>query len=65
LLAKAAAGEAAVDTARAGVQVHGALGMTWEHDMHLYLRRAWQSATVLGDSRTLYREAALLAAGGG
>src|SRR4051794_22073848 len=47
-LAKAAASDAAVETARAGVQVHGALGMTWEHDMHLYLRRAWQLAPVLG-----------------
>ena len=63
LLAKAAAGDAAVETALAGVQVHGALGMTWEHDMHLYLRRAWQSSTLLGDSRALYREAARLAVG--
>jgi len=57
-LAKAAAGDAAVETARAGVQAHGALGMTWEHHMHLYLRRAWQLAPVLGDSATLYRDAA-------
>jgi len=57
-LAKAAASDAAVETARAGVQVHGALGMTWEHDMHLYLRRAWQLAPMLGDSATLYRAAA-------
>ena len=57
-LAKAAASDAVVETARAGVQVHGALGMTWEHDMHLYLRRAWQCAPLLGDSATLYRAAA-------
>ena len=57
-LAKAAASDAATETARAGVQVHGALGMTWEHDLHLYLRRAWQSATLLGDSASLYRAAA-------
>jgi alkylation response protein AidB-like acyl-CoA dehydrogenase len=57
-LAKAAAGEAATETARAGVQVHGALGMTWEHDLHLYLRRAWQSQALLGDSALLYRAAA-------
>jgi hypothetical protein len=43
--------------------VHGALGMTWEHDMHLYLRRAWQSSTLLGDSRTLYRSAAAASVG--
>jgi len=57
-IAKAAANDAAVDTARAAVQVHGALGMTWEHDLHLYLRRAWQLAPVLGDSAMLYRNAA-------
>ena len=58
-LAKAAAGDAASETTRAGVQVLGALGMTWEHDMHLYLRRAWQMSPLLGDSPALYRDAAL------
>ena len=53
-LAKAAASEAAVGCCRTGVQVHGALGQTWEHDMHLYLRHAWQGASTLGDSRALY-----------
>ena len=57
-LAKAAATDAAVESAHAGVQVHGALGMTWEHDMHLYLRRAWQLAPLLGDAASLYRAAA-------
>jgi alkylation response protein AidB-like acyl-CoA dehydrogenase len=57
-LAKAAASEAAVETARAGVQVLGALGMTWEHDMHLYLRRAWQLEPLLGNRARLYRDAA-------
>jgi alkylation response protein AidB-like acyl-CoA dehydrogenase len=63
LLAKAAASEAAVETARAAVQVHGAMGMTWEHDVHLYLRRAWSSAALLGESRALYAEAAALLLG--
>ena len=53
-LAKAAAAEAAVGCARTAVQVHGALAQTWEHDMHLYLRHAWQGASTLGDSRALY-----------
>jgi alkylation response protein AidB-like acyl-CoA dehydrogenase len=53
-MAKAAAAEAAVGCARTGVQVHGALAQTWEHDMHLYLRHAWQGASTLGDSRALY-----------
>jgi alkylation response protein AidB-like acyl-CoA dehydrogenase len=58
LLAKAAASEAAVEAARAAVQVHGAMGMTREHDVHLFLRRAWQSAALLGESRALYADAA-------
>ena len=53
-LAKAAASEAAVGCGRTAVQVHGALGQTWEHDIHLYLRHAWQGASTLGDSRALY-----------
>ena len=57
LLAKAAAVDASVACAAAGVQIHGAIGMTWEHDMHLFLRRAWQSAVLTGDSASLYRAA--------
>ncbi len=55
-LAKAAAGDAAANSARTAVQVHGALGQTWEHDAHLYVRHAWQAAAMLGDSRSLYHE---------
>ncbi|CPR10298.1 acyl-CoA dehydrogenase [Mycobacterium bohemicum DSM 44277] len=55
-LAKAAAGEAAAACARTTVQVHGALGQTWEHDSHLFVRYAWQGAAMLGDSRALYHE---------
>lgn len=55
-LAKAAAGDAAVGCCRTAVQVHGALAQTWEHDIHLYLRHAWQGAATLGDSRALYHE---------
>jgi alkylation response protein AidB-like acyl-CoA dehydrogenase len=55
-LANAAAGDAAANCARTAVQVHGALGQTWEHDAHLYVRHAWQGAAMLGDSRSLYHE---------
>jgi alkylation response protein AidB-like acyl-CoA dehydrogenase len=55
-LAKAAASDAAAGCARTAVQVHGALGQTWEHDVHLYVRRAWQGAAMLGDARALYHE---------
>jgi alkylation response protein AidB-like acyl-CoA dehydrogenase len=63
-LAKAAAGDAAANCARTAVQVHGALGQTWEHDAHLYVRHAWQGATLLGDSRALYHEVGRRYAGG-
>jgi len=63
-MAKAAAGEAAANCARTAVQVHGALGQTWEHDIHLYVRHAWQGAAQLGDSRALYHEVGRRFAGG-
>ena len=63
-LAKAAAGDAAANCARTAVQVHGALGQTWEHDIHLYVRHAWQAAALLGDSRALYHEVGRRFAGG-
>lgn len=63
-LAKAAAGEAAGNCARTAVQVHGALGQTWEHDVHLYVRHAWQGAAMLGASRALYHEVGRRYAGG-
>ena len=34
------AGAAAYDCANLNIQVHGGIGMTWEHDTHLFLRRA-------------------------
>jgi alkylation response protein AidB-like acyl-CoA dehydrogenase len=63
-LAKAAAGDAAANCARTAVQVHGALAQTWEHDIHLYVRHAWQGAAMLGDSRALYHEVGRRFAGG-
>jgi hypothetical protein len=47
-VAKAAAGAAATTCARDGIQVHGGIGYTWEHDLHLYLRRAYASEHLLG-----------------
>lgn len=40
-VAKLTAGEAALENAKTAVQVHGAMGFTWEVDVHLYLKRAW------------------------
>jgi hypothetical protein len=47
-VAKAAAGTAARHDARDGMQVHGGIGYTWEHDLHLYLRRAYAGDCLLG-----------------
>jgi alkylation response protein AidB-like acyl-CoA dehydrogenase len=33
-----------------GVQLHGGMGFTWEHDMHLYLKRAKSSEVAFGDA---------------
>jgi alkylation response protein AidB-like acyl-CoA dehydrogenase len=38
---------AAVSNAQLNIQVHGGIGFTWEHDAHLYLRRAASVAAVL------------------
>ncbi|HEV2935173.1 MAG TPA: acyl-CoA dehydrogenase, partial [Streptosporangiaceae bacterium] len=38
---------AAVGNANLNIQVHGGIGFTWEHDAHLYLRRAAAIAAVL------------------
>jgi alkylation response protein AidB-like acyl-CoA dehydrogenase len=39
--AKAAAAEAALQAARTALQVHGAIGYTWEVDLHIWMKRAW------------------------
>jgi alkylation response protein AidB-like acyl-CoA dehydrogenase len=49
-VAKAAAGAAARRCAKDGIQIHGGIGYTWEHDLHLYLRRAFASEHLLGTS---------------
>jgi alkylation response protein AidB-like acyl-CoA dehydrogenase len=39
-IAKSYVGEWASDIVQDCIQLHGGIGLTWEHDMHLYLRRA-------------------------
>jgi alkylation response protein AidB-like acyl-CoA dehydrogenase len=46
--AKAAAGEAARRILKDGAQIFGGIGYTWEHDLHLYLRRATADEDTLG-----------------
>ena len=36
---------------RSALQVHGGIGFTWEHDLHLYLKRAEANAHAFGDAR--------------
>ncbi len=50
--AKVCADEAAVENSKAGVQVHGGMGYTWEVPVHYYLKRAWLLATVFGSAGT-------------
>jgi len=40
--------------ARENIQVHGGIGFTWEHDAHLYFRRAKATELVLGGPATDY-----------
>ncbi|MGQ4600121.1 acyl-CoA dehydrogenase family protein [Nocardia sp. R6R-6] len=49
-IAAAIALDAAVDTAKDCIQVLGGIGFTWEHDAHLYLRRAVALRQLLGGS---------------
>ena len=49
-VAKAAAGSAARRWAKDGLQAHGGIGYTWEHDLHLRLRRAYAADHLLGDT---------------
>ncbi|CAN5150903.1 acyl-CoA dehydrogenase [soil metagenome] len=45
------AARAQVQVARLAMQLHGGIGFTWEHDAHLYLRRAETTAALLRDGR--------------
>ncbi len=47
-VAKAAAGNAATRAAKDAQQVHGGIGYTWEHDLHLFTRHAYGSEHWLG-----------------
>ncbi len=49
-MAKAYASDAAARAARVALQVHGAIGYTWEHDLHLWMKRAWALAGAWGDA---------------
>lgn len=49
-IAKAAAGQAATHIGKDAIQIHGGIGFTYEHDLHLFLRRAYAGEHLLGTS---------------
>ena len=54
-MAKAYCSDAYRNTAGEGIQIHGGIGFTWEHDMHLYFKRAKYAEFTFGDA-TYHRE---------
>jgi alkylation response protein AidB-like acyl-CoA dehydrogenase len=56
-MAKAYCADAFAEVAGEAIQVHGGLGFTWEHDIHLYYKRAKATQLAFGDS-TFTREVA-------
>ena len=49
-LAKAYCSDAYFHAAAENIQIHGGIGFTWEHDMHLYFKRAKGSEVTFGDA---------------
>jgi alkylation response protein AidB-like acyl-CoA dehydrogenase len=50
--------------AQRNIQVHGGIGFTWEHDAHLYLRRALTLLALFGPETTAQDDVARLVAAG-
>jgi alkylation response protein AidB-like acyl-CoA dehydrogenase len=49
-VAKAAAGDCQRLIAKEGIQLHGGIGFTWEHDMHLYVKRCKGTEPLFGNA---------------
>jgi len=70
--AKLAACEAANLAAKNCIQVHGAMGYTWEVDLHIFMKKAWALANTWGDAgfhksrvaHHIFSDGARLGAGG-
>jgi alkylation response protein AidB-like acyl-CoA dehydrogenase len=54
-IAKAYCSDATREVGNRGVQIHGGIGFTWEHDLHLYYKRSKASEVMFGDA-TFHRE---------
>lgn len=48
--AKTWAGDASKRVMASALQVHGGIGFTWEHDLHLYMKRAQLDQVCFGDA---------------
>ncbi len=48
-IAKAYCSDAAREVTNRAIQVHGGIGFTWEHDLHLYYKRAKGAEIMFGD----------------
>lgn len=64
-IAKSTMGEAAVSITGENIQVHGAVGFTWDSDAHLYFKRAKQNDAMLGARGWQRRRVADLVLGAG
>ncbi len=59
-LAKFSAADCYVEIAGDCIQMHGGIGFTWQHDAHLFLKRALFNQFLCGDSTALQDRAAEL-----
>jgi len=48
-MAKSFCGDTCKKVVAEGIQMHGGIGFTWDHDMHLYFKRVWTSDNAFGD----------------
>jgi alkylation response protein AidB-like acyl-CoA dehydrogenase len=60
-VAKVYCAEAFQSVAAEAIQLHGGIAITWEHDAHLYLKRAYGIATLLGTAGEHLRQIAVTA----
>src|SRR5829696_2708053 len=63
-IAAAQALPAFVMCAEKNIQLHGGIGFTWEHDAHVYLKRAMTLAAMFGPTGAIERDVARLIASG-
>jgi alkylation response protein AidB-like acyl-CoA dehydrogenase len=63
-IAKSYCCDAFFDCAANAIQLHGGVGFTWEHEAHLYFKRARATATLLGSPGWLREQLVRLVASG-